>query len=237
MLCTNTNLKMSTICVVEDEVKVAGLLYKGLSENGFEVTVVATGRQAKELLSTQPFDLIILDLMLPDINGRQLCRDIREKDEFTPILMLTALGQVENKVSGLQAGADDYLSKPFHFDELLARIYALLRRKMLNMPQQREWLTFADLRLNTFTKQAERKGTKITLTSKEYQLLELFMRNPNRTLSRHQIAEQVWEINFDTGTNFIDVYINYLRNKIEKGLGSKLIHAVVGMGYILKESD
>ncbi|HWZ35181.1 MAG TPA: response regulator transcription factor [Mucilaginibacter sp.] len=228
---------MNTICVVEDEVKVAGLLYKGLSENGFEVTVVATGRQAKEVLLTQPFDLIILDLMLPDMNGRQLCRDIREEDEFTPIMMLTALGQVENKVSGLQAGADDYLSKPFHFDELLARIYALLRRKQLNMPQQREWLIFADLRLNTFTKQAERKGTKITLTSKEYQLLELFMRNPNRTLSRQQIAEQVWEINFDTGTNFIDVYINYLRNKIEKGLGGKLIHAVVGMGYILKESD
>ena len=154
----------------------------------------------------------------------------------TPILMLTALGSVENKVTGLKAGADDYLVKPFHFSELLARIEALLRRQNVTGAENHV-LNFDDLKLDTWSNIAERAGKQINLTAKEYTLLELFMRNPNKVLSREYIAEQVWKINFDTGTNFIDVYMSYLRNKIEKGFKSKLIHTVIGMGYILKADN
>ena len=147
--------------------------------------------------------------------------------------MLTALDQIQNKVSGLKAGADDYLVKPFHFSELLARIEALLRRQNVK-PEEDHTLIFDDLKLDTWSNIAERAGNQIVLTAKEYTLLELFMRHPNKVLSREYIAEQVWKIDFDTGTNFIDVYVNYLRNKIEKGFKNKLIHTVIGMGYILK---
>jgi two-component system copper resistance phosphate regulon response regulator CusR len=171
--------------------------------------------------------------MLPDINGIELCRQIRLNNTETPILMLTALDQVQNKVLGLKAGADDYLVKPFHFIELLARIEALLRRKNAIVPENHT-LEFADLKLDTWSNIAERSGNQIALTAKEFTLLELFMSHPNKVLSREYIAEQVWKIDFDTGTNFIDVYVNYLRNKIEKGFKNKLIHTVIGMGYILK---
>ena len=147
--------------------------------------------------------------------------------------MLTALDQIHNKVSGLKAGADDYLVKPFHFSELLARIEALMRRQNVK-PAEDHVLTFDDLKLDTWSSTAERAGTHITLTAKEFTLLELFMRHPNKVLSREYIAEQVWKIDFDTGTNFIDVYVNYLRNKIEKGFKNKLIHTAIGLGYILK---
>jgi DNA-binding response OmpR family regulator len=147
--------------------------------------------------------------------------------------MLTALDQIQNKVSGLKAGADDYLVKPFHFIELLARIEALLRRQSINSPEE-HLLVFDDLKLDTWSNIAERAGVQVTLTAKEFTLLELFMQHPNKVLSREYIAEQVWKIDFDTGTNFIDVYVNYLRNKIEKGFKNKLIHTVIGMGYILK---
>jgi DNA-binding response OmpR family regulator len=228
---------MPQICLVEDEEKVASFIIKGLIDFGFDVTHAKDGFSAIGILQQVSFDLIILDVMLPDSNGVDLCRQIRQHDHNIPILMLTAMGQVNDKVLGFNAGADDYLTKPFHFSELVVRLNALLRRnRKENIPKSDEGiLTFSDLKLNTWTKTAERAGTEIILTSKEYQLLEMFMRNPNRTLSRDTIAEIVWGIQFDTGTNFIDVYVNYLRKKIEKGFSSKLIHTVIGMGYILKE--
>jgi len=224
---------MVNICLVEDEQKVAAFICKGLEEQGYKVKAAKDGFTAKSLLQTDEFDLLILDVMLPDINGIELCRQIRLTDTQTPILMLTALDQVHSKVSGLKAGADDYLVKPFHFSELLARIEALLRRKNSTASQD-HILAFDDLKLDTWSSIAERAGTQITLTAKEFTLLELFLRHPNKVLSREYIAEQVWKIDFDTGTNFIDVYVNYLRNKIEKGFKNKLIHTVIGMGYILK---
>ena len=224
---------MANICLVEDEQKVAAFICKGLEEQGYKVQTAKDGATVKALLQTADFELLILDVMLPDINGIELCRQIRLNDTKTPILMLTALDQVQNKVSGLKAGADDYLVKPFHFSELLARIEALLRRQNVTAPEDHT-LTFDDLKLDTWSSIAERAGSQIILTAKEYTLLELFMRHPNKVLSREYIAEQVWKIDFDTGTNFIDVYVNYLRNKIEKGFKNKLIHTVIGMGYILK---
>jgi DNA-binding response OmpR family regulator len=228
---------MISICLVEDEEKVAAFISKGLQEYNYQVTHAADGASAMAIIGSQVFDLLILDVMLPDISGVELCRQIRKGTSLVPILMLTALDRVDDKVTGLQAGADDYLAKPFHFSELLARISALLRRNRAEpVPKEEGLLTFSDLKLNTWTKAAERAGTEITLTTKEYHLLELFMRNPNKTLSRDYIAEKVWDIQFDTGTNFIDVYVNYLRKKIEKDGQTKLIHTVIGMGYILKET-
>ncbi len=224
---------MANICLVEDEQKVAAFISKGLEEQGYKISIVNDGAAAKALLQKSEFDLLILDVMLPDISGIELCRQIRLTDTKTPILMLTALDQIQNKVSGLKAGADDYLVKPFHFIELLARIEALLRRQNVNAPEDHT-LVFDDLKLDTWSSIAERADNRITLTAKEFALLELFMRHPNKVLSREYIAEQVWKIDFDTGTNFIDVYVNYLRNKIEKGFKNKLIHTVIGMGYILK---
>ncbi len=224
---------MANICLVEDEQKVAAFICKGLEEHGYKVKTAKDGAAAKLLLQAAGFDLLVLDVMLPDINGIELCRQIRLTDTKTPILMLTALDHIQNKVSGLKAGADDYLVKPFHFIELLARIEALLRRQNVNAPEDHT-LIFDDLKLDTWSSVAERAGNQITLTAKEFTLLELFMRHPNKVLSREYIAGQVWKIDFDTGTNFIDVYVNYLRNKIEKGFKNKLIHTVIGMGYILK---
>jgi two-component system copper resistance phosphate regulon response regulator CusR len=224
---------MVNICLVEDEQKVSAFICKGLEENGYKVQTAKDGASAKSLIQAANFELLILDVMLPDINGIELCRQIRLNNTKTPILMLTALDQIQNKVSGLKAGADDYLVKPFHFSELLARIEALLRRQNVIVPEDHT-LTFDDLKLDTWSNIAERAGKQIVLTAKEYTLLELFMRHPNKVLSREYIAEQVWKIDFDTGTNFIDVYVNYLRNKIEKGFKGKLIHTVIGMGYILK---
>jgi two-component system copper resistance phosphate regulon response regulator CusR len=228
---------MTSICLVEDEEKVAAFISKGLQEHNFKVLHVPDGLMAIDMVAAQPFDLIILDLMLPDISGVDVCKEIRKTNSHIPILMLTALDRVDDKVTGLQAGADDYLAKPFHFSELLARIGALLRRNRIEQPKEEEGLLiFSDLKLNTWTKTAQRAGAEIVLTTKEYHLLELFLNNPNKTLSRDYIAEKVWDIQFDTGTNFIDVYVNYLRKKIEKEGQSKLIHTVIGMGYILKEN-
>jgi len=226
---------MNRICVIEDELKVAAFISKGLEERGYQVDTVNNGLHAIQLLQKTTFDLLILDVMLPDINGIELCRKIRILDNSVPIMFLTALDQIQNKVAGLKAGADDYLVKPFHFSELLARIEALLRRQNNNNTAN-HLLEFEDLKLNTWSNIAERGGKEITLTAKEFTLLELFMKYPNKVLSREYIAEQVWKIDFDTGTNFIDVYVNYLRNKIEKGFKNKLIHTVIGMGYVLKSS-
>lgn len=225
---------MVRICLVEDEEKVAAFIKKGLEENGYDIDTAREVKKARELLGSKTYDLLILDIMLPGTSGDLFCKELRAENNHIPVLMLTALGTIDDKVSGLKSGADDYLVKPFRFDELLARIEALIRRQNM-FKHERHLLEFEDLTLNIWTKTAERGSKKITLTAKEYSLLEFFMKNPGKLLSRQYIAEKVWGLNFDTGTNVIDVYVNYLRNKIDKESDLKLIHTVVGMGYILKK--
>lgn len=220
--------------MMEDEEKVAAFIRKGLAEKGYQVTVCGDGLEARAQLAEANYDLLIFDVMVPGIGGLDMVRLIRQTNLVTPILMLTALGSTHDKVTGLKAGADDYLVKPFHFEELLARVEALLRRHNA-ITNSDQYLHFADLTLDTFTKTALRNGKAIQLTAKEYALLEMFMKNPNKMLSRQHIAETVWGIDFETGTNVIDVYVNYLRNKVDKGFDVKLIQTVVGMGYILKD--
>ncbi|WP_443945375.1 response regulator transcription factor [Pedobacter sp. AW1-32] len=225
---------MPKIGIAEDDVKIAELLKSALEENGYEICVVADGILALEKFLEQPFDLYILDIMMPGLDGIQLCRHLRENSIATPVLMLTAMGTVDDKVIGFDAGADDYLVKPFHLKELLARVNALMRRQVLEKPQNEHQLSFQDLLLDTYSKEVSRAGKSIELSAREFILLELFMRNPNRLLSRQFIAEQAWDIHFETGTNVIDVYINFLRKKIDKDFERKLIHTKINMGYILK---
>lgn len=227
---------MFKIGLAEDDFKIAGLIKTGLEEQGYLVTIVSNGEQALQTFKEEDFHLVILDIMMPGLNGIEVCKSIRTENKGLPILMLTALGSIDDKVSGLNSGADDYLVKPFHFKELLARIEALLRRQHASPGNQKtdHLLSFDDISLNTYSKEVKRAGTLIELTAKEHTLLELFLRNPNRLLSRQYIAENAWDISFDTGTNVIDVYVNFLRNKIEKGFARKLIHTKIGMGYILK---
>jgi len=219
------------ILLVEDEAKVASFIKKGLEENQYSIELAKDGAAALKLVLNKDYGLIILDVMLPYVNGIEICKHIRLKNETVPILMLTALGTVEDKVKGLKAGADDYLLKPFHFNELLARIEALLRRKKQT---DSHLLQYEGLILNTLNNEVTRVGNIINLTTKEFDLLVLFIRNKNKILSRQAIARDVWGIAFDTGTNMIDVYVNYLRKKIEKGYERKFIHTVIGKGYILK---
>jgi len=221
------------ILLVEDELNVSSFIKKGLAEQNYEVEVAHDGLEGKRKAREEHFDLIILDVMLPRFSGNEVCSDIRRYNKTVPVLMLTALGTLDDKVSGLEAGADDYLVKPFHFKELTARIKALTRRSLVEM--QGKKYTIADLVLDTHTRLVNRTGKEIFLTAKEYALLELFILNQNRVLSRGEIAELVWGIDFDTGTNIIDVYVNYLRNKIEKGFTGKLIHTVIGRGYVMRE--
>ena len=227
---------MIRICLVEDEIKVAAIIKKGLEENGYRVDIAKEAKKAKELINSKSYDLLILDIILPDQYGTHFCKELRENNNHVPVLMLTALGTIDDKVSGLKAGADDYLVKPFRFDELLARIEALIRRQNI-YKQEQHILSFEGLKLNVWEKTAERESKKITLTAKEYSLLEFFLKNPEKLLPRQYIAEKVWGIDFDTGTNIIDVYVNYLRNKVDKGFDLKLIHTIVGMGYILKKGQ
>lgn len=222
------------ILLIEDEEKVAAFIKRGLEELRHQVEVAYDGESGQKAALLEEYDLIILDVMLPQINGIALCRYIRDRQVQVPILMLTALNATQDIVEGLNAGADDYLAKPFHFSELVARLQALGRRKF-PIREESAQLAFADLQLDTTTRLAIRNGQEIVLTAKEYALLELFLRNTGKVLSRTLIAEVVWGLDFDTGTNIIDVYINYLRNKIEKGhAGGRLIHTVVGMGYVMK---
>lgn len=227
---------MKSICLVEDELKVAAFIKSGLEEQGYRVSLAECGDDALLMLRSQQYDLLILDVMLPGLSGVDLCRLVRADDKQLPILMLTALGATADKVGGLKAGADDYLVKPFHFEELLARLEALLRRGKPEAEDE-SVLKFGDLELNRWKKTASRSGILISLTAREYALLELFLSNPNKVLSRQFIAEKVWDIGFDTGTNVIDVYVNYLRNKVDKNFGTRLIHTVIGMGYILKNDE
>ncbi|MGA1865035.1 MAG: response regulator [bacterium] len=220
------------ILVIEDEKKVAGFIRRGLIEEGYAVDLSYDGEdgyfQAKEI----PYDCIILDLMLPKLDGVSLCRKLRLNNIQTPLIMLTARDSVKDKVAGLDSGADDYLTKPFAFEELLARIRVLMRKGKNQQPAR---LQAADLVLDPVSHKVWRGEEEIALTVKEYALLEYFMQNAGSVITRTMIAEHVWDINFDTFTNVIDVYVNYLRNKIDKDHGIKLIHTVRGRGYILKE--
>jgi DNA-binding response OmpR family regulator len=221
------------ILIVEDEVKVATFIKKGLQTQNFEAEVAETGSDAKRFFSEISFDLIILDIGLPDMSGLEFCEYIRAKNKKIPILMLSALGTVADKLSGFEVGTDDYMVKPFDFMELLVRVKALLKRTA-EIEQPSERLYEADLELDLKEKVARRDGKVIELTAKEFSLLEYLLINKGRVVSKVDIAEKVWDINFDTGTNFIEVYVNYLRNKIDKGFSNKLIHTIVGMGYMLK---
>lgn len=221
------------ILLVEDEINVSSFIKKGLEEQNYKVELAYDGLEGKRKAREDNFDLIILDVMLPRFSGLEVCADIRRHNKNVPILMLTALGTLDDKVNGLEMGADDYLVKPFHFKELTARIKALTRRSRVEM--QGKKYNIADLVLDTHSRMVNRGTKEILLTAKEYALLELFILNQNRVLSRGEIAELVWGIDFDTGTNIIDVYVNYLRNKIEKGFEKKLIHTVIGRGYVMRE--
>jgi two-component system, OmpR family, copper resistance phosphate regulon response regulator CusR len=222
------------ILLIEDEKKIATALKTGMEEQGYYVMVAFDGEIGEKLFNNYDFELVILDINLPDINGYTLSRMIRQKNRDIPILMLTALGTVEDKVEGFEAGADDYLVKPFAFKELLARIKSLLRRTVSGLPTG-HILRIADLEINLDSKEVTRSGNKISLTAKEFQLLEYLIRNKNKVVSRADIAGKVWDIGFDTGTNVIDVYINFLRKKVDKDYPAKLIHTQIGMGYVMKE--
>jgi len=231
---TNPEQQMFNIGLAEDDIKIASLVKTGLEEHNYNVTTIPDGIMALYTFQEEKFDLLILDVMMPGMNGIEVCRQIRQTNKEIPILMLTALGSIDDKVLGLNSGADDYLVKPFHFKELLARIEAMLRRQQTVQSQLKHTLSFEDILMDTYSKTVQRAGKDITLTAKEFTLLELFLKNPNRLLSRQYIAENAWDISFDTGTNVIDVYVNFLRNKIEKGFDKKIIHTKIGMGYIMK---
>ncbi|MEA1785687.1 response regulator transcription factor [Arenibacter sp. GZD96] len=230
--------KKRTILLIEDDPRVCSFINKGLTEEGFTLTIAFDGETGLEFLTTTTYDLIILDIMLPNINGLEVCKKIRGNNTKIPILFLTALGSAENVVQGLTTGADDYLVKPFKFIELVARIKNLLRRSDIFLPLTtvEEIYTFLDLIQDDNTKTVTRDGQEISLTSTEYRLLLVFMQSPKKVFSRIELLEDVWGVNFDMGTNVVDVYVNYLRKKLEKYGGSRLIHTVIGMGYVLKEN-
>ncbi|HEY4786046.1 MAG TPA: response regulator transcription factor [Bacteroidales bacterium] len=225
---------MSRILVVEDEVNVSSFIKKGLEEEGYMVDVAYDGAIGLNFALTREYDVILLDVVLPQVNGLDICRKIRERHGYSvPVIMLTALSTSDDIVNGLDTGADDYILKPFRFRELLARINSVMRRKGVGIISKT--YKFADLLLDTETKIVTRANKAIQLTSKEYRLLEYFMANPRKVLSRTSILEQVWDSDQDMGTNIVEVYIKYLRDKIDKDFDQKLIHTVIGMGYVLRE--
>ena len=222
------------ILVVEDEKKVSSFIKRGLEEEKYQVETAGDGEEGLKMALGKQFDLIILDWMLPKKDGLTVIRELREKKTMTPVLMLTAKDSLEDIIAGLDSGSDDYLTKPFAFAELLARVRALLRRSEMDKGAE---LRFGDLRLDPVSHKVWRKDKEIDLTAKEYGLLEYFMRNANQVLTRTMIADHVWDYTFDTFTNIIDVYVNYLRKKIDRDADKKLIHTVRGVGYIFKEED
>ncbi|RFM26120.1 response regulator transcription factor [Deminuibacter soli] len=223
------------ILLVEDESAVASFIQRGLLEAGHQVALAMDGNTGLQMALAHTFDLLLLDVMLPGINGIELCRSFRTQNTQTPVLMLTALSATENVVNGLDSGADDYLVKPFKLAELLARIRSLARRSGQPGTPAANMLQLADLQVDLDGKTVQRNGRSITLTATEFRLLVYLLQNKKRVLNRMEILENVWDVNFDMGTNVVDVYVNYLRRKIDKHFSPKLIHTVVGMGYVLKE--
>jgi DNA-binding response OmpR family regulator len=222
------------ILLVEDEAKTLQLIKQGLEQHNMEVDIAYDGLMGLTLAQRNPYDLLITDIILPEINGLNLCRKLRESGFETPILLLTALSTTADIITGLDAGADDYLGKPFEFSELMARVRALTRRnKALAAPSN--VLRVSDLELNQDTKLVKRAGREILLTAKEFNLLELLMRHPGRVISKVELAEKIWDVTFDTGTNVIEVYVNFLRKKVDKDFDRKLIHTQIGMGYVIKD--
>jgi two-component system, OmpR family, copper resistance phosphate regulon response regulator CusR len=224
------------ILLVEDEQKIADALKMGLTEAGYLADVAYDGAIGWKLFQLHSYDLVVLDINLPGINGYELCKNIRQRNAQVPVIMLTALGALGDKIEGYDAGADDYIVKPFEFRELLMKIRVLLRRTMHQNIPVGTVMKAADLEMNLDSKEVKRGNTVINLTAKEFQLLEYLLRNKNRVVSRSDIAINVWDIDFDTNTNVIDVYINYVRNKVDKHFQQKLIYTQVGMGYILKDN-
>ena len=222
------------ILLIEDEVKAVKTLVKGLNEYQIDVDFAYDGNSGYKLAEENEYDVIVSDVIVPGINGVDLTRMLRVKGVKTPVLLLTALSSTDDKVSGLEVGADDYLTKPYEFKELLARIKALSRRGK-DGPAPRVILQFGDTEMNISTKEVFREGKKIELTPKEFALMEYFIRNEGRVISKAEMAEKVWDINFETSSNVVEVYVNYLRNKIDKPFPRKLIHTVFGVGYILKK--
>jgi two-component system, OmpR family, copper resistance phosphate regulon response regulator CusR len=219
------------ILVVEDERKVAAFIQQGLEELGNQVDVAYDGLTGKKMAEEKRYDFLVLDLLLPGMSGLEVCKALRAKQPRLPILMLTALGTSEDKLAGFDSGADDYLVKPFEFSELVARIKALVRRANPDMEGNK--LVVGDLELDTDKKLAIRAGQIIALTAKEYSLLEYLILNKGKVVSRQQIAGDVWDIHFDTGTNVVDVYVNFLRKKVDKDFDTKLIQTMIGMGYMI----
>ena len=226
---------MIKILVIEDEKRVADLLKIGLEENGYQVLVAYDGEMGRRLFQSNDFQLIISDIILPKLNGFELCQKIRKADEEIPILMLTALGTADDKLEGFDVGADDYMVKPFDFRELLARVRVLLKRRAVAKVDVVKEISYADLYINLERQEVTRNGEPVKLSPKEYNLLVYLVENAERVVSRVEIAEKVWNTHFDTGTNFIDVYINYLRKKMDKNFEVKLIHTKPGVGFILSD--
>jgi DNA-binding response OmpR family regulator len=220
------------LLVIEDEKKVANFIMQGLREEHYDVDCAYDGEQGLEKALTGEFDGIVLDLMMPKRDGISLLREFRARGMTTPVLILTAKGTIQDKITGLDSGADDYLAKPFHFEELTARIRSMLRRRSVEKSNQ---LKVGDLYLDSITRKAKRINTEIELTTREYALLEYLMRNADRVLSRSVITQHVWNYNFAVDSNLVDVYINRLRNKVEVDGGSRLIHSIRGVGYVMRE--
>jgi heavy metal response regulator len=223
------------ILIVEDEEKVASFVKKGFEEEGFSVDVALNGEQGESCILKDNYDIIILDIMLPGKDGNEILNTIREKGIDTPVIMLTAKDEISDKVESFSKGCDDYLTKPFSFEELLLRVRAILKRKGGKDEKDSTILSFGDMQLDLIKRVAIRGGKEIELTTKEFALLELLMKNPNKVLTRSEISQKVWEYDFDTLTNIIDVYINHLRAKVDKGFDKRLIHTIRGVGYILSE--
>ncbi|MDZ7898493.1 MAG: response regulator [Arcicella sp.] len=220
------------ILIIEDEIKTLQLIKQGLEEHHWEVDIAYDGLMGFQLATRHQYVLIISDIILPLLNGLELCKKLRETGVDTPILLLTALGTTDDKIMGLDAGADDYLAKPFEFKELMARVRALTRR--MGSIVHTNLLKVADLEMDLDAKIVMRAGKEIALTAKEFTLLEYFIRHQGRVISKVELAEKIWDVTFDTGTNVIEVYMNFLRKKIDKDFEPKLLHTQIGMGYVLK---